>query len=89
MEGEGMQPPDLEPEVSENGEPIPLEPGSGVLEMHPNGYGFLRSVETNYVRERTDPFVPVTMIERLGVWKRRWMWLIQGVMSASRAMANG
>jgi transcription termination factor Rho len=64
MEGEGMQPPDLEPEVSENGEPIPLEPGSGVLEMHPNGYGFLRSVETNYVRERTDPFVPATMIER-------------------------
>ena len=64
MEGEGMQPPDLEPEVSENGEPIPLEPCSGVLEMHPNGYGFLRSVETNYVRERTDPFVPATMIER-------------------------
>lgn len=59
-----MQPPDLEPEVSENGEPIPLEPGSGVLEMHPNGYGFLRSAETNYVRERTDPFVPATMIER-------------------------
>ena len=32
--------------------------------MHPNGYGFLRSPETNYVRERTDPFVPGTMIER-------------------------
>ena len=32
--------------------------------MHPNGYGFLRSVETNYTRERTDPFVPATMIER-------------------------
>ena len=64
MEGEGMQPPDMEPEVSENGEPIPLEPGSGVLEMHPNGYGFLRSPETNYVRERTDPFVPAAAIER-------------------------
>jgi transcription termination factor Rho len=64
MEGEGMQPPDMEPEVSENGEPIPLEPGSGVLEMHPNGYGFLRTADTNYVRERTDPFVPATMIER-------------------------
>ena len=59
-----MQPPDMEPEVSENGEPIPLEPGSGVLEMHPNGYGFLRSPETNYVRERTDPFVPAAAIER-------------------------
>ena len=59
-----MRPPELEPEVTENGEPIPLEPGIGVLEMHPNGYGFLRSPETNYTRERTDPFVPATMIER-------------------------
>jgi transcription termination factor Rho len=64
MDSEGMRPPELEPEVTENGEPIPLEPGQGVLEMHPNGYGFLRSVETNYTRERTDPFVPATMIER-------------------------
>ncbi len=59
-----MRPPELEPEVAENGEPIPLEPGAGVLELHPNGYGFLRSPETNYTRERTDPFVPATMIER-------------------------
>ena len=64
MDSEGMRPPEPEPEVAENGEPIPLEPGVGVLEMHPNGYGFLRSVETNYTRERTDPFVPATMIER-------------------------
>ena len=64
MDSEGMRPPDLEPEVTENGEPIPLEPGSGVLEMHPNGYGFLRSVENNYVRERTDAFVPAQMIDR-------------------------
>jgi transcription termination factor Rho len=64
MDGEGMRPPDMEPDVAENGEPIPLEPGQGVLEMHPNGYGFLRSVDTNYVRERTDPFVPGTMVER-------------------------
>ncbi|MFM8291759.1 MAG: transcription termination factor Rho, partial [Planctomycetia bacterium] len=64
MDSEGMRPPEPEPEVTENGEPIPLEPGSGVLEMHPNGYGFLRSADTNYVRERTDPFVPATMIER-------------------------
>ena len=64
MEGDGMRPPDLEPEVTETGEPIPLEPGNGILEMHPNGYGFLRSPETNYQREQTDPFVPATMIER-------------------------
>jgi len=64
MDGEGMRPPEMESEVGENGEPIPLEAGNGVLEMHPNGYGFLRTVETNYTRERTDPFVPGTMIER-------------------------
>ena len=64
MEGEGMRLPEPEPEVSENGEPIPLEPGEGVLELHPNGYGFLRSPQSNYSRERTDPFVPATMIDR-------------------------
>ncbi|UUO08754.1 MULTISPECIES: transcription termination factor Rho [Blastopirellula] len=54
----------LEQEEFEPGEPIPLEPGFGLLEMHPNGYGFLRSPENNYARERTDPFVPGTMIEK-------------------------
>jgi transcription termination factor Rho len=39
----------------------------GVLEMHPNGYGFLRSEENNYDRERSDPFVPGTMIEKYGL----------------------
>lgn len=42
----------------------PLAPGSGVLEMHPNGYGFLRDPGANFTRERTDPFVPGTMIEK-------------------------
>jgi transcription termination factor Rho len=51
---------------------IPLEPGYGLLEMHPNGYGFLRSPDNNYTRERSDPFVPGTMIEKYG--------LRQGVM---------
>jgi transcription termination factor Rho len=54
--------PDVEP--VENGEPLPLEPGRGVLELHPNGYGFLRNPDNNYQRERTDPFVPGTMIEK-------------------------
>jgi transcription termination factor Rho len=56
------------PEESE----APLEKGTGLLEMHPNGYGFLRSPDNNYSRERTDPFVPGTMIEKYG--------LRQGVM---------
>ena len=45
----------------------PLEEGHGILELHPNGYGFLRSIENNYTRERSDPFVPGTMIERFGL----------------------
>ncbi|MCE9546715.1 MAG: transcription termination factor Rho [Planctomycetia bacterium] len=48
----------------ENGEPGPIEPGGGVLELHPNGYGFLRDPNNNYQRERTDPFVPGTMIDK-------------------------
>lgn len=35
--------------------------------MHPNGYGFLRNPATNFTRERTDPFVPGTMIEKFGL----------------------
>jgi transcription termination factor Rho len=51
------------PEISD----APLEAGYGLLEMHPNGYGFLRSPENSYSRERSDPFVPGTMIERYGL----------------------
>lgn len=45
----------------------PLEEGDGILELHPNGYGFLRGTVNNYARERSDPFVPGTMIERFGL----------------------
>jgi transcription termination factor Rho len=52
---------DVEPQEQAD---APLEPGVGLLELHPNGYGFLRSPSNNYSRERTDPFVPGTMIEK-------------------------
>jgi transcription termination factor Rho len=64
-QGDRMDRPDMD--FQENGEPLPLVPGSGVLEMHPNGYGFLRNPGTNFTRERTDPFVPGTMIEKFGL----------------------
>jgi transcription termination factor Rho len=53
-------------------EPIEVEEGElteeiGLLELHPNGYGFLRSPRDNYSRERTDAFVPGTMIEKFGL----------------------
>lgn len=51
---------------AEEGE-IELVEGCGLLELHPNGYGFLRSPDNNYSRERTDPFVPGTMIEKFNL----------------------
>ncbi|MCG8450058.1 MAG: transcription termination factor Rho [Pirellulales bacterium] len=56
-----------ESDFPDNGEPLPLVAGSGVLELHPNGYGFLRDPATNFTRERSDPFVPGTMIEKFGL----------------------
>ena len=45
----------------------PEEEFKGILEMHNNGYGFLRSPTNHYARERSDPFVPTTMIEKFGL----------------------
>ncbi|NIL96161.1 MAG: transcription termination factor Rho, partial [Planctomycetales bacterium] len=53
--------------VTDNGEPVPDGPGGGVLELHPNGYGFLRNPQNNYQRERSDPFVPGTMIDKFNL----------------------
>lgn len=54
-------------EFPDNGEPGPLVAGGGVLEMHPNNYGFLRDPAANYLRQLTDPFVPGSMIEKFGL----------------------
>lgn len=49
--------------------------------MHPNGYGFLRNPADNFTRERTDPFVPGTMIERYGL---REGIMLSGLMQQQR-----
>jgi transcription termination factor Rho len=49
---------------ADGGDPGAVKPGGGVLEMHPNGYGFLRDPEANYLRQMTDPFVPGSMIDK-------------------------
>jgi transcription termination factor Rho len=72
------RPVDVEP--AENLD-APLEPGYGLLELHPNGYGFLRSPDNNYSRERTDPFVPGTMIEKYGL---RPGLMIKGMVQQAR-----
>ena len=77
----GVKPADLPDVVSENGEPIPPEPGHGLLELHPNGYGFLASPENNYDRVRSDPFVPGTMIEK---YRLREGVMIQGMVQHAR-----
>ncbi len=56
----------------QNREPVEFDDaelveGTGLLEMHPNGYGFLRSKENNFSREQSDPFVPGTMIEKFNL----------------------
>ena len=60
----------------------PLEEGFGILELHPNGYGFLRGIDNNYSRERSDPFVPGTMIERFGL--RQGVYIKAMVQEARR-----
>ena len=77
----GDRPPQNEPEVTENGEPIPTVPAGGILELHPNGYGFLRDPKSNYQRERTDPFVPGTMIDKFGL---REGVMVNGMVQPSR-----
>ncbi len=67
--------------IPDDGNPLPLVPGSGVLEMHPNGYGFLRDPTTNFTRERSDPFVPGTMIEKYGL---REGLMLQGMVQRHR-----
>ncbi len=59
--GKGRNPEPVEYDDAE------LTEGIGLLELHPNGYGFLRDSSNNYSRERTDPFVPGTMIEKFGL----------------------
>ena len=58
-----------------------VEAGYGLLELHPNGYGFLRNARKNYSRERSDPFVPGTMIEKYGL---RQGLLIRGLVQHAR-----
>jgi transcription termination factor Rho len=58
-----------------------LAEGIGLLELHPNGYGFLRDSANNYSRERSDPFVPGTMIEKFGL---RPGVMIKGMVQPAR-----
>ncbi|MDO4585042.1 MAG: transcription termination factor Rho [Planctomycetia bacterium] len=57
----------VNPFEGENGEVFEEVEISGVLELHPNGYGFLRDPAVTYTRQLIDPFVPGNMIEHYGL----------------------
>ena len=59
----GGRPPRRQIASGQNGEEITgiLE---GVLELHPKGYGFLRSATKNYMAQDTDAFVSSSVIEK-------------------------
>ncbi|MDW8079639.1 MAG: transcription termination factor Rho [Thermoguttaceae bacterium] len=59
----------------------PLVPASGVLELHPSGYGFLRDPAANYARQPTDPFVPGPVIDRYAL---RPGVFIRGLVEATK-----
>jgi len=50
----------------EPGDPATYYKVTGALELHPDGYGFLRDPCNDYTRIITDPFVPGSLIERYG-----------------------
>jgi transcription termination factor Rho len=52
--------------VMEIGDPNAYYEATGALELHPNGYGFLRDPNNDYARIITDAFVPGSMIEKYG-----------------------
>jgi transcription termination factor Rho len=82
MNEQGVRPaPQTDVEPMDNGEAESLQPGCGMLELHPNGYGFLRSPENNYDRVRSDPFVPGTMIDKYGL---REGVMISGMVQRAR-----
>jgi transcription termination factor Rho len=55
----------MEAQAKEDG----LVRGSGVLDVHPEGYGFLRSKYYNYVTSPDDIYVSPSQIKRLGLRK--------------------
>ena len=53
----------------------------GVLELHPKGYGFLRTAARNYVAQTSDPYVPGPLIHK---YKLREGFLVAGPLEGAR-----
>lgn len=57
------------PTVDENGAPLPTETMAqeGLLESMPDGFGFLRFAENNYLPDEHDIYVPASLIRRFKI----------------------
>src|SRR5438445_162627 len=53
----------------------------GVLELHPKGYGFLRSPSRHYVAQQADPYVPAPLVHK---HRLREGMLLAGPVEAAR-----
>jgi transcription termination factor Rho len=63
----------------------PEEPAEGVLELHPKGYGFLRSPARAYSPQPNDPYVPTPLLDK---YELREGMLLSGTIEAGQK-ANG
>jgi transcription termination factor Rho len=63
----------------------PTRPHEGILELHPKGYGFLRSAARNFLAQPGDPYVPAPLIHQLDL--REGMRLA-GPVEAGRGSAG-
>jgi transcription termination factor Rho len=57
----------------------------GVLELHPKGYGFLRSPTRNYLAQASDPYVPGPLIQKMGL---REGMLLAGPIEAGKGTSG-
>ena len=67
--------------MNRNGDPV-----QGVLELHPKGFGFLRSPQKHYAAQQADPYVPAPIIQRLGL---REGLLLAGPVEPARKGTGG
>ena len=61
------------PEVLVVENPADLEPVNGVLEIQPQGYGFLRNPKFDYNPRPGDAYVPMGLIRRFGLMEGSWI----------------
>ena len=66
--------------------PMPLQKGEGVLEVHPEGFGFLRDPKNNYLPTPGDVYVAKSQITRFSIREGSW---IVGPLAPSKDRSKG